>query len=80
MELRALDYSFIIVFFTIVLGIEVHVSKKSGKNSSVFFLSGRTMPWGLLGLSMVPATYSTDTSNMVTDIVRTGGVSSNWGW
>jgi SSS family solute:Na+ symporter len=80
MELSTLDYSFIIVFFTIVLGIGVYVSKKSGKNSTEFFLSGRTMPWWLLGLSMVATTFSTDTPNLVTDIVRTDGVSGNWVW
>ncbi|WP_297760362.1 sodium:solute symporter family protein [uncultured Muriicola sp.] len=80
MELSTLDYSFIIVFFSIVLAIGVIVSKKSGKNTSEFFLSGRTMPWWLLGLSMVATTFSTDTPNLVTDIVRTNGVSGNWVW
>ncbi len=80
MELSTLDYSFIIVFFSIVLSIGVIVSKKSGKNTSEFFLSGRTMPWWLLGLSMVATTFSTDTPNLVTDIVRTNGVSGNWVW
>ena len=80
MELSTLDYSFIIVFFSLVLGIGVYVSKKSGKSSSEFFLSGRTMPWWLLGLSMVATTFSTDTPNLVTDIVRTNGVSGNWVW
>ena len=80
MELSTLDYSFIMVFFSLVLGIGIYVSKKSGKNSSEFFLSGRTMPWWLLGLSMVATTFSTDTPNLVTDIVRTQGVSGNWVW
>lgn len=80
MELSTLDYGFIIVFFSLVLGIGIYVSKKSGKSSSEFFLSGRTMPWWLLGLSMVATTFSTDTPNLVTDIVRTNGVSGNWVW
>ena len=80
MELSNLDYTFIIVFFSLVLGIGVYVSKNSGKSSSEFFLSGRTMPWWLLGLSMVATTFSTDTPNLVTDIVRTNGVSGNWVW
>ncbi|SHI64219.1 Na+/proline symporter [Arenibacter nanhaiticus] len=80
MELSTLDYSFIIVFFSIVLGIGIYVSKKSGKDSAEYFLSGRTMPWWLLGLSMVATTFSTDTPNLVTDIVRTNGVSGNWVW
>ncbi|MGB5358848.1 MAG: sodium:solute symporter family protein [Eudoraea sp.] len=80
MELSTLDYSFIIVFFSVVLLIGILVSKKSGKSTSEFFLSGRTMPWWLLGLSMVATTFSTDTPNLVTDIVRTNGVSGNWVW
>jgi Na+/proline symporter len=80
MELSTLDYSFIVVFFSIVLFIGVYVSKKSGASSSEYFLSGRTMPWWLLGLSMVATTFSTDTPNLVTDIVRTNGVSGNWVW
>ncbi|MEL6916140.1 MAG: sodium:solute symporter family protein [Bacteroidota bacterium] len=80
MELKTLDYSLIIGFFTIVLVIGLVVSKRSGKNTSEYFLSGRDMPWWLLGFSMVATTFSTDTPNLVTDLVRTSGVSGNWAW
>ena len=80
MQLTTLDYSLIIGFFTIVLIIGIVVSKRAGKNTSEFFLSGRNMPWWLLGFSMVATTFSTDTPNLVTDIVRTDGVSGNWIW
>ncbi len=79
-NLSTLDYSIIIIFFLITLFIGIYVSKKSGKNSTEFFLSGRNMPWWLLGLSMVATTFSTDTPNLVTDIVRKDGVSGNWSW
>jgi SSS family solute:Na+ symporter len=79
-SLSTLDYTLIILFFSITLFIGIYVSRKSGKNSTEFFLSGRTMPWWLLGLSMVATTFSTDTPNLVTDIVRTNGVSGNWVW
>ncbi|NRD23020.1 Na+:solute symporter [Winogradskyella litoriviva] len=79
-SLSTLDYILIIAFFAITLSIGVFVSKKAGKNSSEFFLSGKTMPWWLLGVSMVATTFSTDTPNLVTDIVRTNGVSGNWVW
>ena len=78
--LSTLDFVIILLFFTITLSIGIYVSKKSGKSSSEFFLSGRTMPWWLLGVSMVATTFSTDTPNLVTDIVRTNGVSGNWVW
>jgi Na+/proline symporter len=79
-SLSTLDYLLIILFFAITLTIGIYVSKKSGKDTSEYFLSGRTMPWWLLGLSMVATTFSTDTPNLVTDIVRTHGVSGNWVW
>ncbi|WP_247672741.1 sodium:solute symporter family protein [Aquimarina sp. MMG016] len=78
--LSTLDLILIFSFFAITLIIGIWVSKTSGKNTSEFFLSGRNMPWWLLGLSMVATTFSTDTPNLVTDIVRKGGVSGNWAW
>ncbi|WP_285650693.1 sodium:solute symporter family protein [Allomuricauda sp. NBRC 101325] len=80
MELQLLDYLIIFGFFALVLFIGIYVSKKSGQSSTEYFLSGRSMPWWLLGLSMVATTFSTDTPNLVTDLVRSNGVSGNWGW
>tara|TARA_B110000467_G_C18338738_1_gene501066 strand:- start:2099 stop:3907 length:1809 start_codon:yes stop_codon:yes gene_type:complete len=79
-ELSTLDYSIIASFFSITLIIGFLVSKKSSSSSSEYFLSGRNMPWWLLGISMVATTFSTDTPNLVTDIVRTKGVAGNWVW
>ena len=79
-ELSLIDKSIIIFFFVLVLAIGFAVSKKSSQNTTEYFLSGRTLPWWLLGLSMVATTFSTDTPNLVTDIVRTNGVSGNWVW
>lgn len=79
-NLSSIDYAIIIFFFTITLFIGIYVSKQSGKNSAEYFLSGRSMPWWLLGVSMVATTFSTDTPNLVTDIVRNNGVSGNWVW
>lgn len=79
-ELSTLDIALIITFFAITLFIGIYVSKQSGKSASEYFLSGRSMPWWLLGVSMVATTFSTDTPNLVTDIVRNNGVSGNWVW
>ena len=79
-NLSTLDYILIASFFAIVLFIGFYVSKKSGKSSSEFFLSGRSMPWWLLGFSMVATTFAADTPLLVTDIVRADGVSGNWVW
>jgi len=80
MNLATIDWIIIIAFFIVSLFIGVVVSKKAGESASDFFLSGRNMPWWLLGISMVATTFSADTPNLVTDLIRQKGVSGNWGW
>ncbi|AWW30915.1 Na+:solute symporter [Echinicola strongylocentroti] len=80
MNISPIDWGIIAAFFIISLLIGIFTSKTAGKSSKDFFLSGRNMPWWLLGVSMVATTFSADTPNLVTDIVRVNGVSGNWGW
>ena len=80
MHLTLLDWGLIGLFFVIFLIIGWRVSKRSGTNTKEFFLSGQDMPWWLLGISMVATTFSADTPNLVTDIVRQNGISGNWVW
>ena len=80
MHLTFLDYAIIGGLFSAVLGIGLWASRTSGSSTSAYFLSNKNMPWWLLGFSMVATTFSTDTPNLVTDIVRTNGVSGNWVW
>lgn len=75
-----MDIIIIVVFFAITLCIGVWVSKQAGKSSTEFFLSGRNMPWWLLGVSMVATTFAADTPGLVTELVRKNGVSGNWVW
>ena len=80
MELATLDWLIIFLFFAVSLGIGIYVSKASGKSANEFFYREEACLGGFLGLSMVATTFSTDTPNLVTDIVRTNGVSGNWVW
>ncbi len=80
MILHPIDWIFVAAFFVFSLAIGVAVARKSGASAAEFFLSGREMPWWLLGVSMVATTFSTDTPNLVTDIVRQNGVAGNWVW
>lgn len=80
MQLSSLDWGIIALFFVVFLIIGIRVSKKAGSSANEFFLSGRNMPWWLIGVSMVATTFSADTPNLVTDIVRQNGVAGNWVW
>jgi solute:Na+ symporter, SSS family len=79
-RMQALDWTFVAAFFVMTLLIGLWSSRRAGRSSGEFFLSGRTMPWWLLGLSMVATTFAADTPNLVTDIVRQNGVAGNWVW
>jgi len=80
MHVSNLDWTIVAAVLTVTLSIGIFTSRKAGRSSTEFFLSGRTMPWWLLGLSMVATTFSTDTPNFVTNLVRERGVSANWEW
>ncbi len=80
MQLDFIDWSIIFGFFAISLVIGAVVSRQAGKSSADFFLSGRNMPWWLLGFSMVATTFAADTPGLVTNIVRENGVAGNWVW
>ena len=74
------DWLIIASFLVASLTIGFAVHSRAGQDSNSFFLSGRNLPWWLLGISMVATTFSTDTPNLVTEIVRTHGVAGNWLW
>ena len=80
MNISTIDWVIILSFFAFTMLIGLWASKEAGKSAKDYFLSGRNMPWWLLGVSMVATTFSADTPNLVTDIVRKNGVAGNWVW
>lgn len=80
MHLSALDWVIAVMAVAICFIPALFLGKKSGESTSEFFASGRSVPWWLAGLSMVATTFSSDTPNLVTDIVRRNGVAGNWVW
>jgi len=75
------DWIAIVVFFAILLAIPVFSNRKTAKASSAeFFQSGRSMPWWLIGISMVAAMTSTNSANLFTQLIRENGLAGNWAW
>jgi solute:Na+ symporter, SSS family len=79
-NLSPIDWTIVVAFMATTLAVGVVVSKRAGRSSADFFVSGRGMPWWLLGISMVATTFSAGTPNLVADIVRQKGVAGNWIW
>ena len=80
MHLQAIDWVIVFASLFICFVPALFFRKRSGQSTSEFFVSGRAVPWWLAGLSMVATTFSSDTPNLVTDIVRRNGVAGNWVW
>jgi SSS family solute:Na+ symporter len=79
-RLTALDWTIVLLSLTVAFVPALLLARRAGANTAEFFTSGRAAPWWLIGVSMVATTFSTDTPNLVTDLVRTGGVAGNWVW
>ncbi len=80
MQLASIDWIVIAVCLGSAFAPALFLARRAGSGTAEFFASGRSAPWWLIGTSMVATTFSTDTPNLVTDFVRTGGVSQNWAW
>ena len=80
MLLTKLDWLIVVLSLTVAFIPALLLAGRAGSSTAEFFTSGRSAPWWLIGVSMVATTFSTDTPNLVTDLVRTGGVAGNWVW
>jgi len=78
--LTSLDWIIVLVSIVVSFLPAVVLAKRAGSSTAEFFTSGRSAPWWLVGVSMVATTFSTDTPNLVTNLVREQGVASNWAW
>ena len=80
MQLALIDWLIFVATLAICFAPALFFGNRAGRSTSEFFASGRSVPWWLAGLSMVATTFSSDTPNLVTDIVRRNGVAGNWVW
>nr|WP_272491767.1 sodium:solute symporter family protein [Natronogracilivirga saccharolytica] len=67
-------------YFVLSLGIALYFYSRAGRNTTEFFLSGRNMPWWIIGTSMVATTFAADTPLAVTEMVAENGIAGNWLW
>jgi SSS family solute:Na+ symporter len=74
------DYIIIAAYFIFSLSIALYYTRRAGKSTDEFFLSGRKLPWYLAGLSMVATTFAADTPLAVTELVAKNGIAGNWVW
>jgi len=79
-RLTSLDWTIVAVSIAVSFVPALLLARRAGTSTAEFFTSGRAAPWWLIGVSMVATTFSTDTPNLVANLVRDGGVAANWVW
>jgi SSS family solute:Na+ symporter len=80
MHLTALDWVIVVLSLGVSFVPAIVLARRAGRNITEFFAAGRQAPWWLIGISLVATTFSTDTPNLVTNLVRDHGVAENWVW
>jgi Na+/proline symporter len=80
MGLSPLDWTIVLASLVVSFLPAIWLARRAGSSTTEFFASGRSAPWWLVGVSMVATTFSTDTPNLVTNLVREGGIAANWAW
>jgi Na+/proline symporter len=80
MRLTSFDWTIVLISIVASFLPALWMARRAGRSTAEFFTSGRAAPWWLIGVSMVATTFSTDTPNLVTNLVREGGVAANWVW
>lgn len=80
MHLGVWDWLILFAYFAFALTIGLIFTRRASKGLDEYFVSGRSLPWWLVGTSMVATTFATDTPNLVTNLVRENGVKGNWAW
>ncbi len=78
MLLNGLDWTVIAAFFAALALIPAIAARRAKKTANDFFTSGKSMPWWLIGFSMVAATTATDSANFFTEVIRRDGMGGNW--
>ncbi|OQX85193.1 MAG: hypothetical protein B6D63_02805 [Candidatus Latescibacteria bacterium 4484_7] len=74
------DIAVIVIYLVVVFLIGVFFSKRASGSTEQFFVSGRSLPWWIVGTSMVATTFAADTPLVVSGLVARGGIYKNWLW
>ncbi len=80
LSLHWLDWTIILIYIAFSLGVGIYFSKRAKSSTEEYFLSGRTLPWWIVGTSMVATTFAADTPLAITEFVRGPGIWQNWFW
>ncbi|WP_434222221.1 sodium:solute symporter family protein [Limnospira platensis CENA597] len=78
--MHPIDWLIVLVYLILTMAMGLYLSRKGSKSLADFFVSGRSLPWWLAGISMAATTFSIDTPLYITGVVANRGIAGNWEW
>ncbi len=73
-----LDWIIVAGYLVFAMAVGLVFRKRAGKNITEYFLSGRNLPWWIVGTSIVATMFAADTPLMVTGLIANDGIAGNW--
>jgi len=80
MTLTTLDIIVLVTYIVVIFGAATFLSRRASRSTEEFFISGRSLPWWMIGTSMVATTFAADTPLVVSGLIAQGGIFKNWMW
>ncbi len=78
--METIDWSIVLLYLVLTMGLGLYLSRKAANSMVDFFVSGRSLPWWLAGISMAATTFSIDTPLYIAGVVGNRGIAGNWEW
>ena len=76
--MTSVDWLIVATYLVFAMGVGLVFRRRAGKNITEYFLSGRNLPWWIVGTSIVATMFAADTPLMVTGLIANDGIAGNW--
>jgi len=77
-SLQFLDWLVIVGYLFLTIGLGLYFTRRAGRSMDAFFVSGRSLPWYLAGVSMIATSFASDTPLWISALVRQYGIYYIW--
>ena len=76
--LHPADWTIVALFMAGTVAVGFYFVRRAGKDIDSFFVTGRSLPWYLAGVSLIATSFAADTPLWITSLVRQYGVHYIW--
>ncbi len=78
--MHPIDLTVLVTWLVLSVGAGIWAGRRSSHTAEGFFAADRSLPWWVVGTSMVATTFAADTPLVVSGLVVSRGIVGNWTW